>query len=195
MWHKSGEDKDRQRRKAKTTFLWNQTGFSSSHSFSYRCNSGMLSRVPDLCAKRSQQDHLCATEHKGSIHVCLPGVLLGEDDEQGFGQLFLHHFRNQRVVMVDILPLRILLIASFIDLRQFSHWHRRKNGKNQCWTLTAILLSARFLLTSVLFLCEYQPDCHWLCLGCHYQPFWQFTLVSSGAFTWTLPFKIHSDNF
>lgn len=42
---------------------------------------------------------------RDQVHVHLPGALLGEDDEQGFGQLFfLHHFRNQRVVMVDILP-------------------------------------------------------------------------------------------
>lgn len=33
---------------------------------------------------------------KDQVHVPLPGVLLGEGDEQ--------HFRNQRVVMADILP-------------------------------------------------------------------------------------------
>lgn len=41
---------------------------------------------------------------RDQVHVHLPRVLLGEDDEQGFGQLFLHHSRNQKVVMVDILP-------------------------------------------------------------------------------------------
>lgn len=96
-----------------------------------------------------------------SLGFCLIG-----DSKQVPQQLFLHHFRNQRVITVYILP-ENLFTASYINLRQSLHWHRRKNNvKEPC---AETLLSSYYnhskdlQLMFVLFLCAYQFDCQWLC--------------------------------
>lgn len=57
---------------------------------------------------------------KDQVHVPLPGVLLGEGDEQGFGELFCNILGIKELLWLTF-SLRILLIACFIDLRKFYH--------------------------------------------------------------------------
>lgn len=111
----------------------------------------------------------CA-QHRGQgmkFTSALLGFCSTGDSKQVPQQLFfLHHFRNQRVITVYILP-ENLFTASYINLRQSLCWHSRKNNVKEPCAKT--LLSSYYnhskdlQLMFVLFLCAYQFDCHWLC--------------------------------
>lgn len=111
------------------------------------CQSG-LTRI--TCVQHRTRDQ---------VHIHLPGVLLNGDDEQVFGQLFCTVLGIEEVLWSTFF-LRILFTASFINLRQSSHWHSRKSSglKPHCHPAT---ISKGLLLIFVLFLCAYQFDCHW----------------------------------
>lgn len=115
-------------RKAKMMFILNQTDFSNSYSFPYRYNSCMLSHAncKTCMPKWSQQRHLCATlRTRDQVHIHLPGVLLNAGDAQIFKHLFCNVLGIQELLWLTFF-LTILFTASFINLRQSSHWHGRE---------------------------------------------------------------------